>query len=302
MKLNINRVKRVQPNKNFVKKMIAVIVSILVLIVSYVIINNSTKEIKNTVSVIRIKNSKGIPAQTVITKDDVEKYDIVEREYNEDMISADNIDNVIGTYAAHYLRKGTILYKDQIVAEVSKKNEWLYELDDDYEVLTLPYNYLECGGDILVPGDRIRIRATYETEEPNEDYMQFSDDPNQIDYKYKNSYLRTQVIFDSIVVEDLLNANSHSIYEVYKEVLKLPEDQRSKAMKSQEFIKSIQPKALVLSGTKEQINKYAKYSNLESKKLIITILSRKNSDAVIDQLPTLAKEVESWIEDKEKGE
>lgn len=302
MKLNINSVKRVQPNKNFVKKTIAVSISILVLLLSYIIINNSTKEIKNTVSVIRIKSSKGIPAQTVITKDDIEKYDIVEREYNEDMISADNIDNVIGTYAAHYLRKGTILYKDQIVAEVSKKNEWLYELDDDYEVLTLPYNYLECGGDILVPGDRIRIRATYETEEPNEDYMQFSDDPNQIDYKYKNSYLRTQVIFDSIVVEDLLNANSHSIYEVYKEVLKLPEDQRSKVMKSQEFIKSIQPKALVLSGTKEQINEYAKYTNIESKKLIITILSRKNSDAVIDQLPTLAKEVESWIEDKEKGE
>ncbi len=305
MKLNINRVKKVQPNKNFVKKTIAVSISILVLIISYMIINNSTKEINNTVSVIKIKNGKGIPAQTVVTKEDIEKYDIVEKEYDEDMISADNIDNVIGMYAAYYLRKDSVIHKDQIVGEIIKKNEWLYELDDTYEVLTLPYNYLDCGGDILVPGDRIRIRATYETEEAGEevidDYSLYSDDPNQIDYKYKNSHMRTQIIFDSIVVKDMLNANSHSIYEVYKEVLKLPEDQRSKVMKSQEFIKSIQPKALVLSGTKEQINEYAKYTTIDSKKLIITILSRKNSDAVIDQLPTLAKEVESWIEDKEKA-
>ena len=32
------------------------------------------------------------------------------------------------------------------------KNEWLYELGEEQEVVTIPYNYLECGGDVLLPG------------------------------------------------------------------------------------------------------------------------------------------------------
>lgn len=296
MNLNINKVKQVQPNKNFAKKIIAITISILVLILSYNIINKSTKEVQDTVSVVRIRNSNGIPAQTVITEDDVETYQMVKKEYSEEMIRSEDIDNVIGEYAAYYLRKDGVVYKDQVVSEISKKNEWLYDLDEEFEVLTLPYNYLECGGDILVPGDRIRIRATYETEEaiPEQAYYE---DYSAIDYRSKNTNMRTQIIFDSIIVKDMLNVNSHSIYEVYKEVLKLSEGQREKAMKSKDFLKSIQPKALVLSGTKEQINEYAKYINIDSKKLIITILSRENSEIVLDQLPTIEKEVKSWIEE-----
>lgn len=288
-----------QPNKNFAKRMIAIIISILVLVISYIIIDKSTKEVQDTVNVMRIKNSSGIPAQTVITEEDIEEYRLIKKEYNEDMIRAEDKEKAVGQHAAYYLRQGSIIYKDQLIAEITKKNEWLYELDEDQEVLTMPYNYLECGGDILVPGDRIRIRATYQLDAPMSSDVYYND-PNFIDYKHKDNNMRTQVIFESIVVKDMLNANSRSIYEVYKEVMKLGEVQKGKAMKSTEFMKSIQPRALVLAGTKEQINEYAKYTNIDSKKLIITILSRENSNVILDELPTLQKEVESWIEDKEK--
>lgn len=38
-------------------------------------------------------------------------------------------------------------------------------MNEENEVLTLPYNFLEVGGDILMPGDRVRIRVSYEVEE-----------------------------------------------------------------------------------------------------------------------------------------
>lgn len=105
---------------------------------------------------------------------------------------------------------------------------------------------------------------------------------------------KTEVLFESIVVKDMLNASSHSIYEVYK-VQKLDEDKKQNVMKSKDFLKNIQPKALLLEGTSAQINNYAKYKGLNGNSFLITILSRKSSDVIIDQLPTLEKEVESWI-------
>ena len=104
------------------------------------------------------------------------------------------------------------------------------------------------------------------------------------------------MLFDKITVRDLLNGKGHSIYEVYKEVLKLSEEQRQKVMKSNEFMENILPKALILEGTKEQADKYAKFSDDGEARFTITILSRKNNQNIMDQLPTIEKEVESWIQ------
>ena len=291
MKIDIKSIKNVVPNKNLIKKILALIISIAVIIISYIILDSINQEAKDTVSVLRVK-SAGLNAYSVITEENIEKYSIIKKEFNEDMIKAEEMSNIINQYAKYYIRKGSVLYKDQISVEKPQKNEWLYELEEDKEILTLPYNYLECGGDILIPGDRIRIRVSYEVTESN---ATNDENPNIISYSSNNRVMRTEVLFDSIVVKDMLNANSHSIYEVYKEVLRLSEDKRQEVMKSRDFLGNIQPRALILEGTSEQINNYAKYKGLEGKTFLITILSRKNSNVIIDQLPTLEKEVESWI-------
>ena len=291
MKIDIKSIKNVVPNKNLIKKILALIISIAVIIISYIILDSINQEAKDTVSVLRVK-SAGLNAYSVITEENIEKYSIIKKEFNEDMIKAEEMSNIINQYAKYYIRKGSVLYKDQISVEKPQKNEWLYELEEDKEILTLPYNYLECGGDILIPGDRIRIRVSYEVTESN---ATNDENPNIISYSSNNRVMRTEVLFDSIVVKDMLNANSHSIYEVYKEVLRLSEDKRQEVMKSRDFLGNIQPRALILEGTSEQINNYAKYKGLEGKTFLITILSRKNSNVIIDQPPTLEKEVESWI-------
>ena len=296
MAVNLETVKNVTPNKNLFKKIAAITFSIFVIVVSFMVLNNVNKAAKDTASVLRVKKEEGIPARSVIIEDDIEEYDIIQKEFSEDMIRAEDKAKIINKYTKYYLRKDGVLFKDQFLDEKPLKNEWLYELDPEYEVITIPYNYLEAGGDILTPGDRVRIRVSYEVEGGGA----VPGNPNAMTFSTVNKTMRTEVLFDSIVVKDMLNANSHSIYEVYKEVMKLPENKKQEVMKSEDFLKNIKPKALVLEGTREQINNYSKYKSLEGKSLLITILQRQEGNIILDQLPTLEKEVESWIEKEQK--
>lgn len=291
--MDLSKIKSVSPNRNMFKKTMAVLFSLVVIVVSFYVITNANKDAKDTIQVLRVNQKGGISAYGVLTEKEVETYSLIKKEYTEDMLLAEDLPNVINQYTTYYLRDGSILYRDQLSEERPLKNEWLYQLEEKQELLTLPYNYLEAGGDILTPGDRIRIRVTYEVETTP---SASTGNPNAMYQSSKGTTTKTDILFDSIVVKDMLNANSHSIYEVYKEVLKLSEDKRQEVMKSESFLKSIQPRALLLEGSKEQINTYARYSNLENSSILITILSRQNSEIIVDQLPTLQKEVESWLE------
>lgn len=300
MKINVKGVKNVVPNKNLAKKVFAILMSIGVIIGSYIAITKASEDAVNTIAVVRVKADRGIEMSTPINEEDIEVYNVIRAEYTEDMILAENIDDVIGMYSLYYLRHNSILYKDQLGGERPITNEWLYELGEDEEAITIQYNYLKCGGDILMPGDRVRIRATYGVEETNTNTDWYGHDENNIEYKDGNDTKKTTVIFDSVEIKDMLNENSHSIYEIYKEILRMDENQRQEVMKSSDFIKSILPRALVLAGSKSEINEYAKYANVKEGELLITILSRESSNPIIDQLPTLQSEVQSWIEAEDK--
>ncbi|GAA0388037.1 hypothetical protein [Paenibacillus motobuensis] len=291
--MDLKTVKSVSPNRKLFKKILALLLSILIIIVSYVVLNNANEAAKDTVEVLRISQSGGVPAYVPITEKQIKKYSIIRREYSDDMVLAKDMDSVVDKFTKYYLRDDSILYKDQFMDEKPQQNEWLYEMEDQHEVLTLPYNFLEAGGDILMPGDRVRIRVSYEQEETSS-----GGNPNT-GYSSRGSKMKTEILFDSIEVRDMLNSSSHSIYEVYKEVLKLSEDKRQEVMKSDDFLKSIQPRSLLLEGTKEQIDNFAKYNGYDGKKYLITMLSRKNSQVILDQLPTLQREVESWIKPKD---
>ena len=289
--MDINSVKTVSPNNNLFKKMMAIVLSIMVFVIAFIVIMNANNAAKDTVAVVRVKNADGLIADKALSKSDVEKYDIIRREYTSDMILAEEIDSIEGMYTNYYLRKGSIIHKDQLTDEDSVKNEWLYEMNEDKEAVTVPYDYIECGGDILTPGDRIRVRAVYEGAAS---YAADGDDPYGSFYA-SSGETKTQVVFDSIVVKDLLNSDSHSIYEIYKEVAKLPEDRKQTVMKTDSFIKSILPKALILEATPQQVNTYSLMKGNDAQ-LVITILSRSGSNIILDDLSTLQSEVETWIE------
>lgn len=298
--MDLSTLKNVSPNRHLLKKIMALVFSIIVIIVSFAVITNANKAAKNTVEVLRIKGDKGLPAYAILTEKDIEKYDIIKKEYTEDMVLAKDMPSVVNKLTKYYLRKNSVIYKDQLLDEKPQKNEWLYQLGKDQEVLTIPYNYLECGGDVLLPGDSVRIRVSYEVEGDSAADPSAMNNPNIAIVQSNGKATKTEILFDSIVVKDMLNSNSHSIYEVYKEVMRLSEDKKQEVMKSEDFLKSIQPRSLLLAGSKEQMTNYAKFKSSDAKAFLITILSRANSDVILDQMPTLENEVQSWIEKKKK--
>lgn len=289
--MDLSSLKNAAPNRQLFKRGAALLFSIIIIVASYLVITKASQDANDVVEVLRVKPSEGIPAFVAVNDKLIEKYDIIKKEYTEDMVLAEDMEEVEGKLTANFLRKNTVLFKDQLIDEKPQKNEWLYQVEDNNEVLTLPYNFLEVGGDILMPGDRVRIRVTYEVDQAGGN----GGNPNAVYSQSPNKVKKTEILFESIIVKDMLNANSHSIYEVYKEVQKLDENKKQEVMKSKEFLKNIQPRALLLEGTTAQINNFAKFKGLDGNSFLITILSRKDSNVIADQLPTLEKEVESWI-------
>ena len=286
---------KIPRNKNLIRKIAAAMISVAVFLAAYMIINNANTAARDTVSVLRVKMAGGIPEKGVFTRENIVVSDVVRREHTDDMVDAGDIDGIINNFAARPLRDGAIIHQDEVVEEIPKKNEWLYQMPDDKELLTIPYNHMEAGGDILTPGDRIMVRVIYvdEAQAGNGYY----EDEQYSPFAGKDKVTRIEILFDSIEVKDMLNSRSNSIYEVYREVLRLPENQRQIVLKSSEFIKSIVPRALILSATTGQVENYIQYLNASGKKsLLVTILARDEYMIILDQLPTLEKEIESWLE------
>jgi len=286
---------KVPAGRNLFKKVMAVLVSIAVFGGSVYFIREALAITQDTIAVLRVKAKDGIPAETVLTEENLEKYEIIRKEYSKDMVLAEHIEYVLEKYTVSNLRSGAILHIDEYGDVKPKKNEWLYGLKEK-EGLTIPYNYLESGGDILTPGDRVRIRVKYEVEETED-----AEDSYYLDETYSSPTVKgkkevTDVLFDSIEVADMLNNKGHSIYEVYREVLRYPESERQRLLKSDSFMSNIIPKSLVLAATEEEASKYMQYRS-NSIAILITLLARDENSIILD-LPILQTEMEVWLENQ----
>ena len=120
--MNTKSVKSVSPNNKFLKKFLAVVLSIMVFIVSFIIITNSNNAAKDTIDVVRVKNKDALTADTAISEDDLEVYKVIRREYKEDMYRGDELEQLVGKYPNYYLRTETIIHKDQLY-EIHKRSQ-----------------------------------------------------------------------------------------------------------------------------------------------------------------------------------
>ncbi len=293
--MNINSVRNIKPGSQFPKRLFAVFLSIAVIAGAYTVLSNAGKEARDTVDVIRVRAAEGIPAKTLVTKDMLEKYSIIRKEYTEDMATYGRLDEVTGKYTLYYIRGKSFIYKDQLGDEKPLRNEWLYKMDKSKEVLTMPYEYLKCGGDILVPGDLVRVRISYVDAQPQA-ARTMSLEP---EYSDEKAVRRTEIVLDNIKVMDQLNSSGHSVYEAYKDVLKLSPEKRQETMRSRDFMNNITAKSLVLEVTSDQIDKYTKYSSMKDASFIITLLSRRDNQNIIDEMSAAVKEAQAWVSEGE---
>jgi len=289
--MDINSLKHIKPGSNLPKKIAAILVSVLVVIASFSYLNGVNSDAKEFVEIAVVKPSEGIPEKELVTESLIKKGKILKTDFKEGMVTYDKLDEVLNKYAAYYLRHDTPIYYDQLSDSIPLKHEWLYELPKESEVLTIPYDYDKCGGEILAPGDYVRVRVTYEdTGTSSSEDTDLGPYFNASSSKKKN-YV-TETLFDRILVKDMLNSKGQSISEIFKEVSRLGEEERKAVMESKEFMQNVQAKSLVFEATPEQVDKYTKSNSHGT--FTFTILSRMDNTNFIEQLSTVDKEVKEW--------
>ena len=289
--MDINSLKNIKPGSNLPKKIVAVIVSVLVVIASFSYLNSVNSDAKEFVEIVVIKPSEGIPAKKLISDNLIKKGKILKTDFRDGMVTYDKVDEVLNKYSVYFLRYDTPLYFDQLTDTLALRHEWLYDLPKESEALTVPYDYDKCGGEILLAGDYVRVRVTYEDAKPSSE-LHSDQGPYGNTASTGNRSYRTEILFDRILVKDMLNSKGQSIYEYQKEIMGLGEAEKQKVMESKEFTQSIMAKSLVFEATPEQVDTYTKL-NLNGD-FTFTILSRKDNTNLIEQLTTVKKEVEKW--------
>lgn len=288
--------------KNVVIKIITVALSALALFATFAYLQKTNSAAQDTVNIVRIK--KDLPAGAAITIDDVEKYAIIEKEYDiENMIpyeSVDDVKNIIqNKLTSYYLRGLTPLYKDQLTEKKMPRDIILETLPEGYELTTIPYNYKEAGGNILLPGDLIRMRVSYEVDViPQDEY----DSDNGNYYQWTKKIIKTDTVFDSITVTDMLNSNGDSIYNIYLEVMRLSEKERQEILKNKDFLTSVKPAALQLTLLPEDVERYNSFKiSAGNGSFLITVLGRNGNDIDFSAFTTLETEVRSWLDGESTG-
>ncbi|HOQ01275.1 MAG TPA: flagellar biosynthesis protein FlgA [Acetivibrio clariflavus] len=289
--MDINSLKHIKPGSNLPKKIAAILVSVLVVIASFSYLNSVNSDAKEVVEIAVVKPSEGIPEKELLTESLIKKGKILKTDFKEGMVTYDKVNEVLNKYAAYFLRHDTPIYYDQLSDSVPVKHEWLYELPKESEVLTIPYDYDKCGGEILAPGDYVRVRVTYEDTDNSPSEATDMNPYFNTSSLNKKKYV-TEVLFDRILVKDMLNSKGQSISEILKEVSRLGEEERKAVMESKEFLQNIQAKSLVFEATPEQVDKYTKSNSHGT--FTFTILSRMDNTNFVEQLSAADKEVKEW--------
>lgn len=260
----------------------------------------STYESQKTISVVRLKTT--VSSNALITEDMLEEYPMYYKEFKnsgtltfsdgstrQSIVTWDKRDSIINTrYSAYMLRTGTPLYWDSTVKEQKRKNSYLYSMKG--ELLNIKMS-TEDFGDMVVPGDRLNIRVTYETtlyDLPSEEAYKLSlasgADIQAIQTNVK------EMLFSEVSVLDMLNGKGESIFDIYYSFLSKTKEAQSALMANEEFVSSIKPDTILLEATAEEAERF---SDIQSKspEYLMTLLPRTSSNAILDSLSDAQKAV-----------
>lgn len=276
-------------------RVVGIIVALATIIIICIVTAISTAENKKTISVVRIKEDSSVGAGKMITDDDIEKYDMYYKEFanygvvtfsdgskKQSVVTWDNKDMVVNNrYAAYYLRGGTVLFWDSTTKEQSKKNSYLYSMDG--ELLNIQLN-TEDFGDMVVPGDTLNIRVSYDKTNydlPTEEAYQLA--VNAGTNISAVTTTETEMLFSEVSVLDMLNGDGASIFDIYYDYISMTKAQQNACLQDEEFLESVKPETILLEVTSEEADRYMEVA-AKDPTYLITLLPRTGSNSIIDSL------------------
>lgn len=291
-KVKKERVKNVSKYSKTVR-----LIFLLALVVAVVIGINivSSRALRETVDIVKVKS--GVPQEGIITEDLMYKDTMQKGEYEKQGIVTlsdgskkraivlwDDRAKIINSFASYYIRENTPIYWDAIGKETPKQYSYLYKMDGELLKLNLPANQF---GEMLVPGDRINVRAAYQEQVytlPTESEFMMQ---QQTGIQPQTTVKRQIKLFNNVAVLDILNSNGESIFDIYYNLLAMPKNQQIKVAATDDFRQSVVPSQILLNVTPEEADMYM---NIQSygPTYMMTLLPRTSSNAITELLNELS--------------
>lgn len=254
----------------------------------------ASAETKKTITVVRVKPDAPISANALITEDKIEAYDMYYKEFQQygtmkltdgsDMSTivrwADK-DLLLGQrYAAYYLRGGTVLFWDSTLKDQTRKNSYLYNMSG--ELLNIHMNTKNDFGDMVVPGDTLNVRATFDGTVYNL--------PSELEYMFNDSIdaegvtlSKTDMLFSEVTILDMLNGSGNSIFDIYYEYISMTKAEQQAMLEDEGFLQSVTPASILLEVTAEEVERYMALEEAGAS-YQMTLLPRTSSSSITDSL------------------
>lgn len=294
MKVDKTKVKSKSSSAKFSKTSKVVLGLILVVAVVLALNIISSFSLRQTVDIVKLKSA--VPQDGRITADNLVKDTMIKSEYEKvgiytmsdgskkrAIILWEDKDRIINAYASYYIRQGTPVYWDSLSKETPKQFSYLYKMDGELLKLDIKADQF---GEMLVPGDKINVRAAY-TEQiytlPDEQSYLLQ---QQTGIEPQTSITKQILLFNNTTVLDILNGQGESIYDIYYNLLALPKSKQLEALGSDEFQDKVKPSQILLNVTPEEADNYM---SIQSKgpSYMMTLLPRTNGNLITEALNEL---------------
>lgn len=278
-------------------RLIGIVLALGVIIFVSVLTAISSAEMKKTVTVVRLKNDVAIPANSLITENMVEAYDMYYKEYKQygtmkfsdgstrsTIVRWQDRDAVLGQrYAAYYMRSGTVLFWDSTIKDQTRKNSYLYNMSG--ELLNINMTTTKDFGNMVVPGDSLNVRATYTTtlyNLPTEEEYKLSQEAGDGTYNGVE-VTNTECLFSEVQILDMLNSDGNSIFDIYYQYIASTKTQQQAMLSDDGFLASVKPSSILVECTSEEVEHFME---LEANKADyqMTLLPRTSSSSITDSL------------------
>ncbi len=254
----------------------------------------SSLYLRQTVDVVKFKTP--VSQDGIIKEDNIFKDTMARSEYikqgmmkfsdgteKRKIVLWEDRDKIKNAYASYYLRENAPVYWDSLTKETPKQYAYLYKMDG--ELLKLDMKADEFG-EMLVPGDKINVRATYTDQVyslPDEQSYALQ---QQTGIQPQTSIQKQEFLFSGATVLDMLNSEGASIFDLYYKLLALPKSKQQEILKSEEFKEQVKPVKMLLNVTPEEAEAYQKIQS-KGANYLMTLLPRTGGNAITDALNEL---------------
>jgi len=190
---------------------------------------------------------------------------------------------ILNTHATNFIRRDTPIFWDSLGREIPRRFSYLYKMDG--ELLKLGIN-ADQFGEMLVPGDRVNVRASFMEQSfvlPTEREFQLM---QQTGVRPQTTTPRQIKLFNNVAVLDILNGDGESIFDIYYRLLVLPRAAQVEMVNSEEFKTQVAPAHILLNVTPEEADRYMHIKG-NNPTYMMTLLPRTSSNLITEALNEL---------------